>query len=132
MNKNNFKPTDAELEILNILWSKGPSTVREIHDELINTKTTGYTTTLKIMQIMHDKGILNRKQLKNSHVYEPVQEEEETKKALLNKFVNSFFQGSASKLMMQLLGNKKTSKDELEKIRKLLDDAEKDKDESME
>lgn len=124
MNHNNFKPTDAELEVLKIFWELGPSTVREIHNELIKSKNSGYTTTLKIMQIMCEKGILKRKQVKNSHVYEPIQKEEDTKKYLLNKFVNAVFQGSTSKLVMQLLGNKKSSAEEIEEIRKMLDEVE--------
>ncbi len=119
-----IKPTDAELEILNVLWKNGPSTVREIHQELTKTKDSGYTTTLKLMQIMFKKGILIRTKHKRSHIYKPAQKEEETKNLLLNKFVNSLFHGSTSGAVMQLLGNNKTSAEELSEIRKLIDEME--------
>ena len=121
-NKKNIEPTRSELEILQVLWMNGPSTVRFVNDKLNEQKReVNYTSTLKLMQIMVEKGILKRDESSMKHVYEPVQEEEKTKSFLLDRFVDSMFQGSASSLMMQLLGNKKTSKKELEKIRQLIE-----------
>jgi predicted transcriptional regulator len=118
----NIEPTRSELEILQVLWQYGPSTVRFVNDKLNEQKReVNYTSTLKLMQIMVDKNILKRDESSMKHVYEPVQEEHKTKSYLLDRFVDSMFQGSASSLMMQLLGNKKTSKKELEKIRQLLE-----------
>lgn len=115
------EPTRSELEILQVLWQHGPSTVRFVNEKLNEQKReVNYTSTLKLMQIMVEKGILKRDESTMKHVYEPVQEEDKTKSFLLDRFVDSMFQGSASSLMMQLLGNKKTSKKELEKIRELL------------
>ena len=123
--KNNpgiIEPTRSELEILQVLWQHGPSTVRFVNDRLNEQKReVNYTSTLKLMQIMVDKGILKRDESSMKHVYEPAQEEQKTKSVLLDKFVDSMFQGSASSLLMQLLGNKKTSKKELDKIRELLE-----------
>ena len=121
-NKNIIEPTRSELEILQVLWMNGPSTVRFVNDKLNEQKReVNYTSTLKLMQIMVEKGILKRDESSMKHIYEPVQEEEKTKSFLLDRFVDSMFQGSASSLMMQLLGNKKTSKKELEKIRQLIE-----------
>ena len=106
----------------------GPSTVRFVNDKLNEQKReVNYTSTLKLMQIMVEKGILKRDESSMKHVYEPAQEEQKTKSFLLNRFVDSMFQGSASSLMMQLLGNKKTSKKELEKIRQLIENYNKNK-----
>jgi predicted transcriptional regulator len=117
-----IEPTRSELEILQVLWQHGPSTVRFVNDTLNEQKReVNYTSTLKLMQIMVDKGILKRDESSMKHVYQPAQEEHKTKSFLLERFVDSMFQGSASSLMMQLLGNKKTSRKELEKIRQLLD-----------
>ncbi len=115
-----IEPTKSELEILQVLWEIGPTTVRAVNDELLKQKEVNYTTTLKFMQIMVDKGMLKRDESKMKHVYAVVEEEQETKAHLLDKFVDSMYRGSASKLMMQLLGNKKTSPEELEEIKKLL------------
>lgn len=120
--KNFTEPTRSELEILQVLWANGPSTVRFVNDKLNEQKReVNYTSTLKLMQIMVEKGILKRDESNMKHVYEPAEEEQKTKNMLLDKFVDSMFQGSASSLMMQLLGNKKTSKKELEKIRQLIE-----------
>ena len=120
--KNFTEPTRSELEILQVLWAHGPSTVRFVNDKLNEQKReVNYTSTLKLMQIMVEKGILKRDESNMKHVYEPAEEEQKTKNMLLDKFVDSMFQGSASSLMMQLLGNKKTSKKELEKIRQLIE-----------
>ena len=120
--KNFTEPTRSELEILQVLWANGPSTVRFVNDKLNEQKReVNYTSTLKLMQIMVEKGILKRDESNMKHVYEPAEEEQKTKNMLLDKFVDSMFQGSASSLMMQLLGNRKTSKKELEKIRQLIE-----------
>jgi BlaI family penicillinase repressor len=115
-----IEPTKSELEILQILWEIGPATVRAVNDELLKQKEVNYTTTLKFMQIMADKGMLKRDESKMKHVYSVVEEESQTKGHLLNKFVDSMFKGSASQLMMQLLGNKNTSREELDEIKNLL------------
>ena len=114
------EPTKSELEILQILWDKGPSTVRAVNDELLKLKDVNYTTTLKLMQIMSDKGILKRDQSQMKHVYHVVEAEHKTKDHLLDKFIDSVYQGSADKLVMQLLGNKKASKEDLDSIREIL------------
>ena len=117
----NIEPTKSELEILQVLWKHGPSTVRFVNDKLNeDTRPIQYTTTLKFMQIMAEKGILERDESSMKHIYKAALEEEETKGFLLERFVDSMYQGSASGLMMQLLGNKKTSKKEIQAIRDLL------------
>jgi predicted transcriptional regulator len=115
-------PTASELEILNVLWARGPLTVKSVHEALLSTKDVGYTTTLKIMQNMHEKGFLSRKPEGRSHIYEAAYEQEETRGRLLDRFVESTFSGSASSLVMQLLGNKKTSKKELDEIKRIIDE----------
>lgn len=115
-----FEPTKSELEILQVLWEKGPSTVRSVNDELLKQKEVNYTTTLKLMQIMADKNILKRDESQMKHVYSVAEEETKTKDHLLEKFVDSMYKGSASKLVMQLLGNKKTSARELQEIKEML------------
>jgi BlaI family penicillinase repressor len=115
-----LEPTRSELEILQVLWEKGPSTVRTVNDELLKQKDVNYTTTLKLMQIMADKGILKRDESQMKHIYSVAQEEQKTKAHLLDKFVDTMYKGSASKLVMQLLGNKKTSEQELKEIKELL------------
>jgi BlaI family transcriptional regulator, penicillinase repressor len=115
------EPTKSELEILQVLWEFGPSTVRFVNDQLnAKRRTVQYTGTLKLMQIMAEKGILKRDESNMKHVYEAVMEEKRTKDILLERFVDSLYNGSTSHLMMQLLGNKKTSKKELDAIRELL------------
>jgi BlaI family transcriptional regulator, penicillinase repressor len=127
-NKKNIDPTKSELEILQVLWEFGPSTVRFVNDTLNEQKReVNYTTTLKLMQIMTEKGILKRDESTMKHVYSPVEEEQKTKGFLLNRFVDSMYNGSTSRLLMQLLGNKKPSKKELEDIRKLIDKLDRDK-----
>lgn len=118
-------PTSAELEILNLLWEKHPQTVKDIHEKLMDKKDVGYTTTLKIMQNMFEKGILKRELNGKSHLYYPILKQEETQGRLLNTFLETAFGGSASNLVMQLLGNKKASKEELDKIKALIDQIEK-------
>lgn len=115
-------PTASELEILAILWENGPSTVRFINDKLNESRKVGYTTTLKIMQIMHEKKLLVRQQDGKSHIYTPSIEENAIQNRLIDKMLDSAFRGSASKLVMQTLGNHKSTKEELDEIRKLLDE----------
>src|SRR5215510_14920544 len=114
-NKNsNIEPTKSELEILQVLWEHGPSTVRFVNEQLNDQKReVNYTSTLKLMQIMVEKGILKRDESAMKHVYSPAEEEQKTKAFLLNRFVDAMYNGSAGKLMMQLLGNNKPSKKEL-------------------
>jgi len=115
------EPTKAELEILQVLWEFGPSTVRFVNDKLNESREVNYTSTLKQMQILTEKGILKRDESQMKHIYIPVEAEEKTKVQLLDRFVNTLYKGSASQLMMQLLGNEKTSKEEIEEIKRLLD-----------
>lgn len=115
------KPTESELEILQVLWEHGPSTVRFVNDELSKTRETGYTTTLKLMQIMHEKGMVARDEAGRSHVYQAAVGETATQKQLLDRFLDTAFRGSALKLVMQALGNKKNSDEDLNAIRNLLD-----------
>lgn len=116
----NIKPTGAELEILQILWTLGAGTVKDINEEINKRKETGYTTTLKTLQIMFDKGLVFREKEGRSHIYKAAYRKEETQQALLDKVLESAFGGSAGKLVMQALGNKKTSKEELQQIKDLI------------
>jgi BlaI family transcriptional regulator, penicillinase repressor len=118
---NNIDPTKSELEILQVLWLNGPSTVRFVNDTLNEQKReVQYTSTLKLMQIMFEKGLLMRDESQMKHIYSAAIEEDKTKGVLLDKFLSSMYNGSASKLMQQLLGSKKTSKKELDAIKELL------------
>ncbi len=123
-----IKPTESELEILQILWRKGLATVREVHEELGQNKDVGYTTTLKLMQIMNEKGIVKRDDSMRTHVYQAAVNKEKTQKHLLNKMIDSLFGGSSTQLVIQALGDDshKTSKEELSKIQALLDQLKKD------
>lgn len=115
-----IKPTESELEILQILWQKGTATVREVHEELAATKDVGYTTTLKLMQIMHEKGLVKRDDSMRTHIYQPAVNKEKTQKHLLGKMIDNLFGGSPTQLVIQALGEHKTSPEELEKIQALL------------
>ncbi len=118
---NQIEPTKSELEILHVLWEHGPSNVRFVNNKLNEkTRTVQYTSTLKLMQIMHAKGLLKRDDASMTHIYYPAEAEQKTKNYLLERFINSMYNGSASSLVMQLLGNKKTSKKELKMIKELL------------
>lgn len=116
-----IKPTESELEILQILWNRGKATVREVHEELSVSKESGYTTTLKLMQIMFEKGLVTRDDSNKTHIYEPLISKESTQKQMVGKMVTSLFGGSTSSLVMQALGSGATSKEELEEIQKILD-----------
>jgi BlaI family transcriptional regulator, penicillinase repressor len=117
-----IKPTESELEILQVLWDKGNASVREVHEELSKTKEAGYTTTLKLMQIMNEKGLVKRDDSIKTHIYQPAVSKEKTQKHLLGKMINSLFGGSATELVIQALGNHKATADELEEIQKILTD----------
>lgn len=121
------KPTESELEILSIIWQKGKVTVREVHEKLAEIKDTGYTTTLKTMQIMHTKGLLHRDEKNRTHVYFAAIGEKVTQKNLVENFVATAFGGSAKNLVMQALGQGNTSKEELDEIRAFLDQIENEK-----
>lgn len=115
------RPTDAELSILRVLWRRGPSTVRQIVEELNRLQPTGYTTVLKLMQIMIEKGLLKRDDTDRSHVYEAALAEEETQRQLIRDLLDRAFSGSAQKLVLHALSAKKATREELAEIRKLLD-----------
>ena len=120
-----IKPTESELEILQILWKKGNASVREVHEELLQTKEAGYTTTLKLMQIMHEKGLVKRDDSIKTHIYQAAVSKEKTQKHLLNKMIDTVFGGSPGELVLQALGNHKASAEELEEIQKILDNLKK-------
>lgn len=120
-----IKPTESELEILQILWLRGLATVREVHEELIKGKDIGYTTTLKLMQIMHEKGLVKRDESMRTHVYQPAVNKEKTQKHLLGKMIDSLFGGSSTQLVLQALGEHKASEEELKQIQALLDNMKK-------
>lgn len=121
----NIKPTESELEILQILWALGKATVRQVNDELSKNKDVGYTTTLKLMQIMFEKQLVSRTDEGRYHVYIAAVGEEPTQHMLLDKFIGTTFRGSATRMVMQALGNQQVSKEELEEIKKLIDSIEK-------
>jgi BlaI family transcriptional regulator, penicillinase repressor len=121
MGNKPIKPTESELEILQVLWAKGQATVREVHEELAAIKDSGYTTTLKLMQIMFEKGIVKRDDSSKTHIYQANISRESTQKQMVGKMVNSLFGGSSTQLVMQALGNANPSKDELDEIQKMLD-----------
>src|SRR6516164_595593 len=118
------KPTASELEILHILWERGPSTVREVHDALSAHKPVGYTSVLKLMQIMTAKGTVRRDEQQRAHVYEAVQPAEKTKRQFAADVLQRVFDGSASELMMHALADRKASKEEVDELRRLLNDYE--------
>lgn len=124
-NPKRIKPTDGELEILRILWTQGPSTVRQINDLLSQHREVGYTTTLKLMQIMFEKGILTRTKSGKTHTYIAQISEQEVQQDLVDKLLDAAFEGSAMKLVMQALGSHSSSPAELDEIRSFLDELEK-------
>ena len=122
MPKREFvKPTEAELAILRVLWERGPSTVRDVTEALRAARGTGYTTALKLLQIMTDKGLVKRDDSNRSHVYKATSSEDQTQKQLVSDLLNKVFAGSATKLVLQALDAGKASPEELAEIRKLLD-----------
>jgi BlaI family transcriptional regulator, penicillinase repressor len=115
------KPTASELEILRVLWTRGPSTVREVHDALTEKKAMGYTTVLKLLQIMTTKGTVRRNETQRAHVYESCLPAEQTKRQIAGDMLQRVFEGSASQLMMHALAGSKSSPEEIEELRQLLD-----------
>jgi BlaI family transcriptional regulator, penicillinase repressor len=113
-----IKPTESELEILQVLWQKKTATVREVHDELSKTRDIGYTTALKLLQIMFEKGLVTRDDSSKTHIYIPAVTREKTQKQLVGKMINT---------LLQALGNQQTSKEELDEIQKMLDNLRKEK-----
>lgn len=118
------KPTESELEILQILWRYGPSSVRIVHEELTKNKEAGYTTTLKLMQIMHEKGLVIRDASSKIHVYTAALGQEEAQQQLVTKMIDHVFNGSAARLVMQAIGQQATSKEEIALIKAYLEDLE--------
>src|SRR6195952_6053628 len=116
------RPTEGELEILRVIWDKGLASVRDVHEELAKTKDVGYTTTLKLMQIMNEKGLVKRDASVKTHIYQAAVSKEKTQKHLLGKMIDGLFGGSSTQLGIQALGNHKASKEELEAIQHLLND----------
>jgi predicted transcriptional regulator len=116
------RPTDAELAILRVLWERGPCTVRQVHEVLAGTRETGYTTTLKLMQIMADKGLVTRNETARTHVYAASAGEEQTQQQLVKDLVDRAFGGSAAALVLRALSADDATDDELTEIRKLIDD----------
>jgi predicted transcriptional regulator len=125
--KNNQRPTDSELDILSILWDRGPSTVRQVHEELSRTKPSQYTTTLKLMQIMAAKRLLHRDETDRSHVYRHAVERIEAQQQMVAHLMDRAFGGSARALLIGALGSKRTSKKELAELKQLIEDHEKGK-----
>jgi BlaI family transcriptional regulator, penicillinase repressor len=123
-NETKQKPTSSELEILRVLWTLGPSTVREVHDALNKKKRTGYTTVLKMLQIMTEKGSVRRNEDERAHVYEACEPAEKTKMRLVGDVLQRVFEGSASDLMIHALEGRKTSHEEIEELRRMLDEYE--------
>ncbi len=122
--KTTREPTHAELEILQVLWERGPSTVRQIHEQLSRRRATGYTTTLKLMQIMVQKGLLARDESNRTHLYRDAQTREKTQRQLVGNLMRRAFAGSAAGLIMQALSAKRASAEDLAEIRRLLDELE--------
>jgi BlaI family transcriptional regulator, penicillinase repressor len=125
MSTKYIKPTESELEILGVLWQKDIASVRDVHEELAKTKDVGYTTTLKLMQIMHEKGLVKRDQTSKTHYYQAAVSQRQTQKKLLGKMIEGLFGGSTSQLVIQALGNYKASESELAEIQELLNNMKK-------
>jgi len=121
------RPTDAELEILTVLWSRGPTTVREVHEIVAARKPTQYTTVLKLMQIMTEKGLVRRDEKQRAHIYAAARPREWTQRQIAGDLLQRAFNGSAHSLMLGALSARKASKAELSELRKLLDAFEKGK-----
>ena len=118
-----MKPTDSEMEILQILWTQGDSSVRRVH-ELLNKKDVGYTSTLKLMQIMFQKGMVSRDTSSKTHIYKPLLSKEQTQHQFLDKMIDTVYNGSTARLVMQALGNQRASKEEIDLIKAYLDNLE--------
>jgi BlaI family transcriptional regulator, penicillinase repressor len=118
------KPTPAELHILNVLWRLGQATVRQVHEDLNRTRPAGYTTVLKLMQIMTEKGLLERDESDRAHVYRPAAKREQTQRQMVGDLLDRVFSGSAAALLLQALSHKPASRKELAEIRRMLDERE--------
>jgi len=121
MKKIIAKPTEKELEILQILWNRGPCAVKDVHEDLGGEKTNGYTTILKLLQIMHEKGLVTRQKTGKLHLYQAAHSQESTRQQMVDKIINTVFKGSAMQLVMSALGNNRSSKEELGEIKKYLE-----------
>ncbi len=121
------KPTESELEILQVLWDNKEASVRTVHEELLKTKDAGYTTTLKLMQIMFEKGLVTRDDSNKTHIYQPAVSREKTQKQFVNKMINTLFAGNSANMVLQALGNHTASDEELNKIQELINQLKKDK-----
>ena len=121
MSKSRPRPTDAELAILRVLWAQGPSTVRQVHDALVEARDTGYTTTLKLMQIMAEKGLVTRDESQRTHVYTARASQGSTQRQLVSDLVDRAFGGSAAALVLQALSAHPASPDELQEIQRLIE-----------
>ena len=115
-----LKPTESELEILQVMWKKGECSVRDVHEELSKNKDAGYTTTLKLMQIMHDKGLVERDTTSKTHLYKALVTREQAQQTALDKILATVFKGSTSELVIQALGHHRASKDEIDAIKNYL------------
>jgi len=116
-----IKPTESELEILQVIWKKGQCSVRDVHEELAKNKDAGYTTTLKLMQIMHDKGLVERDTTAKTHLYKAVITREQAQQTALDKIISTVFKGSTADLVIQALGHHRASKDEIDAIKSYLE-----------
>lgn len=125
MTTKTIKPTESELEILQVLWDRDKASVREVHEELLKSKEAGYTTTLKLMQIMFEKGLVSRDDSFKTHIYQASVSKEKTQQHLLGKMINTVFGGSSTELVLQALGNHKASPAELDEIQALLNNLKK-------
>jgi BlaI family penicillinase repressor len=125
MNNKYIKPTEGELEILQVLWDNGQATVREVHENILKFKEAGYTTTLKLMQIMFEKGLVKRDDSSKTHIYKANISREKTQTQFVGKMIKSLFGGSSTQLVMQALGNHAPNKEELDEIQQLLDNLKK-------
>lgn len=122
MTKKSFiKPTEKELEILQILWMKGPVAVKAVHEAMGGEVQNGYTTILKLLQIMHEKGLVSRQKSGKLHLYEAIVSKKDTRQFMIDKMIHTVFQGSAMELVMSALGNKKSTKEELTEIKRYLE-----------
>ena len=116
-----IKQTESELEILQVIWKKGQCTVRDVHEELAKNKDAGYTTTLKLMQIMHEKGLVERDTTAKTHLYKALITREQAQQTALDKIISTVFKGSTSDLVIQALGHHRASKDEIDAIKSYLE-----------
>ena len=123
--KMEIKPTESELEILQVIWKMGQCTVRDVHEELVKNKDAGYTTTLKLMQIMHDKGMVERDTTSKTHLYKSLITREQAQQTAIDKIISTVFKGSTSDLVIQALGHHRASKDEIDAIKDYLKQFEK-------